>query len=392
MIKTTVKIVVVVAVLASAAGMVWWWLRLEAGRADVHTVDRGDILVGVTVSGAVESRQKSAVAAEIVALVARLGFKEGQHVRRGDVLVELDDRVVAAECAKATASLDRAKQHLAETKAGPRDEQIRKAGQLVKQAEARLQYATKQHKIVATLAQRGAETAAQLDLALNRLQVAQAELSAARAELDLLESGSRPEQIARAEAEVRLAEAELSRCGALRGKYTLSAPHDGTVTARYVHVGEVVSPGQVLLRLDNTEDIEIRAQAQETQLAGIQPGSRARVLADAYPDRPLPAEVVRILPRVEPESGAVSVLLKLTQRPTVTLMDGMAVDIALISEERRQVVRVPASAVERPGEQARVWVRTNTSFQPRAIETGLADGRWVEVVAGLRPGEVIQIR
>jgi len=164
------------------------------------------------------------------------------------------------------------------------------------------------------------------------------------------------------------------------------------VTARYVHVGEVVSPGQVLLRLDNTEDIEIRAQAQETQLAGIQPGSRARVLADAYPDRPLPAEVVRVLPRVEPESGAVSVLLKLTQRPTVTLMDGMAVDIALISEERRQVVRVPASAVERPGEQARVWVRTNTSFQPRAIQTGLADGRWVEVVAGLRPGEVIQIR
>ncbi len=227
---------------------------------------------------------------------------------------------------------------------------------------------------------------------VKQLKIAEAEVRRSQAQLDLLLAGTRPEQIARAEAEVSLAEAEVRRCNALRQKYTLRAPHAGIITAKYVNVGEIVSPGQVLIRLDNIKDIEIRAQAQEAQLPDIQPGSKARVLADAYPNCPLEAVVENILPRVDPESGTVTVLLRLTETPTVVLMDGMAVDIALIGQERHSVIRIPTSAVEKRSGQTVVQVQEGRSFVRRRVNVGISDGQWVEVKSDLKVGDVVRLR
>ena len=392
MLRRVAKALLAVVVLASASGVGWWFYRLQAKEQAVHTVGRGDVVCGVTVSGEVQCRQKTAVAAEIVALVRRLAVKEGQRVGRGDTLVELDDRVIAAECAKAAASLDRTRQHLAELKSGPRKEEILQARQGVKQAEAVLTYATKYHERAIPLSKRNAATQSELDLALSRRQVAEAGLQEAKAKLDLLLTGTRPEELARAEAEVRLAEAELTRCKETRRKYTLRAAHDAIVTAKYINPGEVVHPGQVLVRIDNINDVQVRARAQEAQMAGVRLGGSARVLADAYPDRPLQAKVVKILPRVDPESGSIVVLLELVEAPDVTLMDGMAVDVALIADERHGVTKIPSRAVERSDGEAVVWVRQGGSFQRRVIRTGLEDHQWVEVVDRLKPGDVIRDR
>jgi RND family efflux transporter MFP subunit len=240
-----------------------------------------------------------------------------------------------------------------------------------------------------SLVDKGHETKAQEDLARSRLEVAQAELDAAKATQGLLKP--RAEQIDRAEAEVRLAEADRNRCEALRKKYELRAQHDGRVTARRVNVGEVVSPGQVLLLLNNTKDMRVRAKVQETQLAQIALGSVAQILADAWPEIRLTGEATEILKRVDPASGSVDVLLKLTDAPADKLTDGMAVDIAFISGERRDVLRIPAAAVEKVAGKTRVAVREGTSFSPREIQVGLAGVQWVEVVSGLRAGDVVRI-
>ena len=103
------------------------------------------------------------------------------------------------------------------------------------------------------------------------------------------------------------------------------------------------------------------------------------------------AVVEQILPRVDPESGTVTVLLKLTGPVPVVLMDGMAVDIALIREQKHKVVRVPADAVRDRGEHAEVWLRKGARFVPRRIETGASDGQWVEVKSGLLAGDVVRL-
>jgi len=388
---TVLRLVLLAVVLTAAGGMLWWWHQFRTGKPRVHTVSQGELLSGVTVSGTVRNQQKTSVTAEIVAAVRRVVVTEGKIVEEGELLIELDDRVVAAEHAKGLARVELAQQYLVELKAGPRKEEIAQAREAVNAADSELEYAKSNHRKVQQLADRGVAAPGELSLADKGLKVARAKLKAAQAGLELLLAGTRAEQIARAEAEVRLAQAEVQRCQALRGKYRLCAPHRGIVTARYVHVGEVVSPGRVLLHLNNVDQTEIRAQVQETQLAGIQPGHEARVLADAYPDHPLVARVERILPRVDPESGTVTVLLRLQGPSGVVLMDGMAVDIALIRERRGGVVRVPVEAVRRDGDRAQVWLRNGRQFVPKRIRIGADDGQWVEVRSGLSVGDVVRV-
>lgn len=388
---TTVRFVLLLAVLGSAGGMVWWWVQFRKGQPQVHVVDVGDLLSGVTVSGTVRNKEKTSVAAEIVAAVRRIAVTEGQRVDKGDVLIELDDAIVAAALAKALAQVDLAEQYLAEKKAGPRKEEIDKARASVAEADGELDHAKTNFGKVERLVGRGGATQSELSVARKKLKVAQAKVRAAKAQLDLLLAGTRKEEIARCHAEVRLAQAEVERCRAQLGKYSLRAPHRGVVTAKRIHVGEVVSPGEVLIHMNNIDQTEIRAQVQETQLRGIQPGHEARVLADAYPQHPLPAVVDQILPRVDPESGTVTVLLRLKAAADVMLMDGMAADIALIRERKGQVIRVPADSVVKDGEDAVVWVRRGVDFVRRSIEVGASDGQWVEVKSGLLAGEVVRV-
>lgn len=391
MLAATKRALVAVLAIGVIATAVMAWRHFAAVSYRTHTVGVGDLLSGVTVSGTIRCTQKTAIASEVLAAVRSVAVGEGQVVARDQTLIELDDRVIAAECAKGQASVDLYKQSLAELKAGPRKEEITKAAQEVMQAESKLAYAEADHRKVSDLAKRGVATSSELDQAVNRLKVAQAELKAAQAGLELLQAGARPEQIGRAEAEVRLAEGELRRCQALRDKYVLKAPHAGVITAKHASAGEVVSPGQVLLNLNDIESVEIRAQAQENQLSGIEPGHAAKVLADAYPDQPLDAAVQKILPRVDPESGTVTILLKLDKPAPAALMDGMAVDISLVRHYRQGVVRVPAAAVQGNGQNASVLLKRGGSYRRHDIVAGSSDGQWVEVKSGLQPGQVVAV-
>ncbi len=389
--KIAIRIGLVAAVLVPAAVIAWWWWDYSAGETKTHTVARGDLLAGVTVSGSVRTRQKAAIAAEIVAVIRRLAVREGQVVKEGQVLVELDDRVVAAECVMAEARLELARQKLKELQAGPRKEEITGARRKVESAEADLAYARTEHEKLSRAIKSGAATRSELDLAINRLEVAKSHLGSEKAQLDLLLAGTRQEQIARGEAEVRLAEAQLSKCRVLREKHTLRSPHAGKIAVKYVNPGEVVSPGQVLLRVENTDAIEIEAHVQESQLAGAKKGGLARVLADAFPDNPLAAVVTEILPMVDPERGAITVKLELRDKPSFELTDGMAVDVVLIREHAKGVLCVPARAVHRRGGESFVWVRKGGSFARREITVGVSDGQWVEVKSGLNEDDVIRL-
>jgi cobalt-zinc-cadmium efflux system membrane fusion protein len=72
-------------------------------------------------------------------------------------------------------------------------------------------------------------------------------------------------------------------------------------------------------------------------------------------------------------------------------MDGMAADIALIGKEVKGALRVPAEAVEGRGQAASVWVRQGDSFIRRPVTAGVTDGHWVEVISGLKAGDVVRL-
>lgn len=391
--KLIIWLVLLAVVGGPAAAIVLWWRDYYGGKIETHTVGVGDIVAGVTVSGTIESKQRQAVAAQLVAAVASVEVDRGQTVTRDAPLIRLDDSMVVAELAKAAASVELATQRLAEMEKGPRPQEIEKAEKDVTRAKAQREYARKHLDDVRTARGQGAATQAELNLAETRFASADAELGAAEAELALLKAGTREEHVNAAKAQLALAKAEKTRLEALRGRYTLRAAHDGVVTHKDVNVGEVVSPGQVLLWVHNLSDMEILAQVQEGQISGVEPGVQARVLTDSYPDTPLKAEVEKVLGRVDPERGTITVKLKFSEPPSVALKDGTTADIALIGESSAGAVRVPTEMVEGRGAAAAVWLRRGGRFVRQPVTTGIVDanGQWIEIKSGLKTGDVIRV-
>lgn len=386
-----VVLTLVIAALLAAGAVGGWWYIFYNPPPRTHVVAAGDVLEGVVVSGSLWCRQKAEITSEVAAAVKAILVTEGRQVAEGQTLIELDSAVIDSERAKAAAQLELAQHRLAELQAGPRKEEITQAREAVNRANSELAYEEAELKRIQQALQANAASQSEADMVESRVRKAQAERASAKARLALLESGTRPEQVDAGKAEVNLAEAELKRTEALRRRFVLHAPHAGVITVTRIHRGEVVAPGMVLLRVENIRSIEVRAQVQESQLQGVAIGSPARVLTDAYPNQPIEATVEQILPRVDPEQGTVTVLLKAAQPEGLTLMDGMAADIAVIRSERKNVLRLPSEAVRRSGGKAWAQVRQEGRFVERTLELGISDGKWTEVKAGLAGGDVVRM-
>ncbi len=269
--------------------------------------------------------------------------EEGDVVRKGQVLAEIDqedliarlaaaraeadvaaadmemlERSLEAELAAAEREAEKRRAEWEKCKAGPRKEEIERARAEVKAAEAELEMRIADTEKFSDLT---ASTRRQYDLAKGQQNIAEAALAAARARLKELESGSRPEDVAMAEAALKAAEAEVnrirstreSRLKAARGrlerakaqaaymeaeaaKAAIRSPVDGTVVWKYRHAGEVVGvmPPETVLVVADTSALRVRADVDEADFAKISVGMPARVRADAFEEKDFVGKVACI--------------------------------------------------------------------------------------------------
>ncbi len=389
MLKTAMKLIVLGAVTAAVLGVAWWWYTFYQDQTETHTVDKGRIS-GVIISGTLRCRQRTHVRSEVQATVKKWHVQEGQEVQAGDLLVVLDDALVAEDRARAAAQVAQAQARLEELIQGPREAEIKGAQEAEKKAVAAYNHAVAQYQRFRHSA--GASTASEIENYKTRATIAKAELGEVRSRLELLQAGTREEQKAQARAQLDLARAQLNRVKALQDKYTIRAAHKGKVTKTFPHEREMVTPNQDLLLLHNFESMEVYGHAQESLQSRIRPSDTALVRPDAFPEREFEARVVRILPRVEENRGTMTVKLAFLKQPGVDLPDGGTVDIVLIGDTQSEVIRVPIEAVRGSGDKTFVWLEQDGRFVRREIQTGREDGKMVEVREGLEPGQVIRMR
>jgi HlyD family secretion protein len=180
-----------------------------------------------------------------------------------------------------------------------------------------------------------------------QLQVAQAEaarqtalagVEVAKAQLDLLEAGARPEQIALAQAQVEQAEAALAALLVERDQHRLSAPLAGWVVKKIAHEGEMAIPGNPLLTLADLSSLTLTVYVPETDLKLVEIGQKIKVLTDAFPDEPFAGQVIFI--NDEAEFTPKNVQTKEERVNTV-----FAVKIRLEDEAQRLKPGMPADAI-----------------------------------------------
>lgn len=223
----------------------------------------------------------------------------------------------------------------------------------------------------------------QAQLAQGRIRMLVSKGAASRNELDEADR-----ELAEAEAELALAKASLGTVQAQGGNTTIRAPFDGTVTKRLHNPGDTVRADESdpILRLIDPRQVQVTVTLPVGDTTRFVVGSTARTIAEGQKT----PDLLRVATRPVPEPGAKTVDVTLAFDTPTELKPGTQVGVEIDAEQRSNVPLVPATAVLKDDPaQPVVVVAAGTVAQRRPVVIGLVDGENIEILSGLKPGELI---
>jgi HlyD family secretion protein len=364
-------LVVAGCVLAGAAAAAAYWyrptdavVRIEAARSLTSEPSAASVL---DATGYVTARRAATVSSEITGKVREVLIEEGQTVEAGQVLAYLDDSIQRAEVALAEAQLDAARSVLAET-------------------QAQLDEANRNLARVRELAARQLASAQDLDAA-----EASAATLAAR-----LETGR--ENVGVAERSVELRRRQLD-------VYAIRAPFAGVVIDKNAQPGEMISPISAgggftrtgICTLVDMDSLEIEVDVNEAYIQRVATGQNVTAVLDAYPDAPMPARVIAIVPAADRQRATVRVRIGFVETDPRVLPD-MGVKVAFLEAATAGTeaaaptgVSVSVSAVHGAAPSQFVWVVESDRARRRAVADVDLVGSRARIGSGLTAGERVNV-
>ena len=352
-------------------------------RIAVAEAVRRELVQTVVASGRVAAPNRVDIGSQIVGSVANVPVIEGQTVKAGQTLIELESTESRAAEKQAEVAVAQAEARLRQL----RELQLPVAGQTLRQAQANLQNARVQFERNKKLYEAGYVGKAVLDDAQRNLEVAETQVKSALKQVET----ARPRGSDYAVALTTLDQARASlQAARARLAYTvIQAPADGTLIARDVERGDVVQPGKVLMVLSPAGATQLVLQIDERNLGQLKLGQKALASADAYATQKFPAELAYINPGIDAQRGTVEVKLDVPNPPEYLRQD-MTVSVDIEIARRANTLVIPAEAV-RESTNSSPWVLKAVSGRARrqAVKLGLTGGGMVEILDGLSPGDLV---
>lgn len=233
----------------------------------------------------------------------------------------------------------------------------------------------------------------QVELKQKQLEIAQANLSKAEAELAGIQGN-----IDSLEAQLKqleIAEAQIALDDALEklNMATMVAPFDGIVSTVNITADETITAGTVAMEIVDQSVVEISATLDEIDVPSVKVGQRATVTLSSLSDLELSGVVSALSNTGRTQSGVVTypVSIRVTIPADVQVREGMSAFVDIIVEEASNALRIPANAIGGTTSNPTVRVMVNGVAQERAITVGITDGTWTEVLSGLQEGEQVVI-
>jgi len=311
--------------------------------------------------GTVRSRVSATLSSKVMAYVREVRVHAGDPVTAGQVVAVLDARDLEVAYRQAQASHDES-----------RDAQV-VADNGVAAAKANLDLAHATFRRMQDLFDKRSISNQEYDEAVARVKTAQANYDMAASKKT--QTGSR----------IRQAQEGIQAAEVMRSYAEIRAPFAGTVTERRAEPGILATPGLPLLTVEQIGGYRLEVSAEESLGPMVRLGQRVDVAIESL-DRKLEARVSEIVPAVDPSSRAF--LVKIDLPPMKDLRSGLYGTARFITGSR-QALTIPADLVRRNGQIESVMVAENGIARMRLITAGETQGARVEVLTGLRAGEMV---
>jgi HlyD family secretion protein len=410
----------VLVVAAALVGANFYFKRAPGKNVNVEALKLRDLEATVSASGKIQARTTVNISSDTVGRVTQLSVQEGDRVKKGQFLMQIDPRNQQTAAERGEAALGEARASL---------EQQRTA---ITSARENLTLARENQRRQRELWAQQLTTREQLDNAENIVKVREAELR------------EREQAITTQEQRIRQAQANLGGARFDLSKARIESPLDGIVTRRSIEEGEMVvigtmnNAGTVLLTLADMSVIEAEVEVDETDIPSVQLGQRAKVTIDAITGKTFMGKVTEIgnspiqSGTQQAQAGQQATNFKVTitlDDQIVEVRPGFTCSAEITTATRKQVLSVPiqamavreliyddkntiirpkkedekkrrgtsigtASAEELPAGQTKketegvfVLRGTNTEFLP--VTTGIAGDKYFEVLSGLKAGDKV---
>jgi len=340
----------------------WYYTRPKPLEVEVAAIASGDVEATIvnTRAGTVKSCQRSNLAPIAGGQIAKIWVKEGDHVQKGQILLELWNQDLLAQRELAQRQLAMAQERRRET--------------CILAENARREAVRTQQ-----LVEQGFVSSQRADDVNANARSRQASCEAAATD------------IKRAEAQVRVAQAGLERT-------VISAPFSGVIAHISGELGEFTTPSPPGIPTPPTIDLiddrclYVTAPMDEVDAPKIRIGQEVRITLDAMPDKIFSGRIRRIasyVTEIEKQARTVDIEVDFLQAPADVLLVGYSADVEVILQRKDGVLRIPTQAIR---QNKKVWLVDNQSrLIEQSVETGLSNWSFTEVRSGLKAGDQVLI-
>ena len=311
--------------------------------------------------GTVQSKVPVTVSPKITGILEKLHADQGDRVRKGQLLAELDSIELKARAAAAQAAKNRAQRDLARSQAD-----------LVK-AQANLGLARSNYQRDLEVFKPGYISKASFDTTKAQLRVAESEVAAFQAAVTAVQ------------ALVKQAESETHAAEALHGYTRIVAPMDGLITVRKSEVGTTVPSGSPIFQMVDLDQIWVAAWIDSTQIAQLRAGQPAAIKLRS--GRLFQGEVARLNQEADTVTRELEVNVKFAQLPE-PLVIGEEAEVD-IDTGRQTGPGIPLSALMSQNGNQGVLVADNGRVRFQKVTLGLHDGKQTAVLTGLKAGDLV---
>jgi RND family efflux transporter MFP subunit len=334
---------------------------------------RGDLVIKLKSPGEAVTKMNISMKAEVAGVIKSLNVEESQHVKKGDLLVELDDEKYRlnleqeeAMRLKVLSELLVEKRFAGPDKAypGPDQEKIQKAKGDYKEARRRFR--------------NGLTSRAEFEKASKEYELA------------LIESGEKKEEILAAtkgltQAEIRVRTAQLNL-----EKTKIRAPFSGVIHDIEVSPQEFVTSGRRLFTLVNIDQIRVQAKVLESEIGKMKAGRDVDLKFSAYPGKVFKGEVKAISPVINPQDKTCQVIIDVAN-PDEEIKPGMHVEVEIAAEIYKERLLVPQDAILVRSGRKLAFVIEEGRAKWRYIDVGLENEDYAEVLDGIKEGQSVII-
>jgi len=353
-------------------------------RVSTAKVEKLDLVSKVTANGKIQAQRKVDMSALVMGQVTNLAVKEGDHVKKGQLLLQIDRVQLAAQAQGREANLEAMRHDLDAAKATA--------------AQAKLDYERAQRNFKGNI-------------------LAEADLQKAKSALETAEAN-----LAATEQRMRMTGADLAASRDSLSKTTVTSPLDGLVTALPIKEGEVTvigtmnNAGTQLMTISDMGTVEAVMMVDETSVPQVRPGQKAALTIDAYPNVKFQGTVTEVgsspIAKNDPDllaltanSEAINFKVKIRlDNPPDTIRPGFSVTADIVTGRREGATAIPIQALvvrdvqskgktPTPGSRAEteegVYVVKDGKLAFQKVETGIAGELMIEAKTGPAVGSEI---